>query len=82
MQKTDRDSEPLGPDDHRNAALAAEEEWVAQSQKWTDAHAKLNLLRNGGWDDPVKDHDGYLQFSEAPPPVELWQEDPGVYEQG
>jgi hypothetical protein len=71
MAVTAADAYP-GPEEQLSAARAAEEEWAEQNRVWLDAHAKLNLLRNGGWDDPVKDHDGYLLHGEAPPPVQLW----------
>lgn len=65
------DHAPGGWNAERAAQLAEADAISADWADWHDAHAKLNAFRNGMYDDPVKDHQGYLSY-EADRPFQIW----------
>lgn len=61
----------------RLAEVADTEMWAVAWNQWHDAHLKLNTHRNGMYDDPVKHHEGYLDFPDAGDrPFQLWEGEP------
>lgn len=66
--------ESLADDAARRLSEVADSEmWAVAWNQWHDAHVKMNTHRNGMYDDPVKDHEGYLDYAEDRP-FQLWEE--------
>lgn len=59
----------------------ADQEEVAQSYiDWHDAHAKMNKVHNGFWEDPVKAYEADMYWSQDAIPAAPQWDDPGVTE--